>query len=270
MFKRNGTYYLQWSEGDTRNATYRSPTARRRRRPGPFRRLGVILRKLHARNPGTGRQHRPRDPGARRVLHRLPPLQDPGRRRDAPRDLHRSDVLQQRRNDCPRHADLERAANGGRAMTVARGAITRPKRPPLAPALGEPQVDDDVAARGVRVRADVVRRPQQRLPLRARQLRRLRDELDGDAVRRAAVADVTCAVIVTGPVLTFCGEPRARTRCRTGRAAGREQLLRVGPRRPTAPHLLRRHHRQVRECPSSLLIRPDRVPVSSPRGGEPL
>ena len=118
MFKRNGTYYLQWSEGDTRNATYQVAYAKAQSPTGPFTRLGVILSQNPTLgNPGPRRQHRPRHPGARRVLHRLPPLQDPGRRRDAPRDLHRPDVLQQRRNDRPGRAHVERAANGGRAVT---------------------------------------------------------------------------------------------------------------------------------------------------------
>ena len=43
MFKRNGTYYLQWSEGDTRNATYQVAYAKAQAPTGPFARLGVIL-----------------------------------------------------------------------------------------------------------------------------------------------------------------------------------------------------------------------------------
>jgi beta-xylosidase len=43
MFKRNGTYYLQWSEGDTRNATYQVAYAKAQAPTGPFTRLGVIL-----------------------------------------------------------------------------------------------------------------------------------------------------------------------------------------------------------------------------------
>jgi beta-xylosidase len=43
MFKRNGTYYLQWSEGDTRNATYQVAYARASSATGPFTRLGTIL-----------------------------------------------------------------------------------------------------------------------------------------------------------------------------------------------------------------------------------
>jgi hypothetical protein len=43
MFKRNGTYYLQWSEGDTRNATYQVAYGKAQAPMGPFTRLGVIL-----------------------------------------------------------------------------------------------------------------------------------------------------------------------------------------------------------------------------------
>ena len=43
MFKRNGTYYLQWSEGDTLSATYQVAYARAQSPAGPFARLGVIL-----------------------------------------------------------------------------------------------------------------------------------------------------------------------------------------------------------------------------------
>lgn len=43
MFKRNGTYYLQWSEGDTRQPTYRVAYARAQSPLGPFTRLAVIL-----------------------------------------------------------------------------------------------------------------------------------------------------------------------------------------------------------------------------------
>jgi len=43
MFKRNGTYYLQWSEGDTRTATYQVAYGKAQAPTGPFTRLGVIL-----------------------------------------------------------------------------------------------------------------------------------------------------------------------------------------------------------------------------------
>ena len=43
IFKRNGTYYLQWSEGDTRLATYRVAYGRAQSPLGPFTRLAVIL-----------------------------------------------------------------------------------------------------------------------------------------------------------------------------------------------------------------------------------
>jgi hypothetical protein len=44
MFKRSGTYYLQWSEGDTRNATYQVAYAKAQAPTGPFTRLAVILK----------------------------------------------------------------------------------------------------------------------------------------------------------------------------------------------------------------------------------
>ena len=44
MFKRNGTYYLQWSEGDTRTATYQVAYAKAASPLGPFTRLAVILK----------------------------------------------------------------------------------------------------------------------------------------------------------------------------------------------------------------------------------
>ena len=43
MFKRKGSYYLQWSEGDTRNASYQVAYARAASATGPFTRLGPIL-----------------------------------------------------------------------------------------------------------------------------------------------------------------------------------------------------------------------------------
>jgi hypothetical protein len=43
MFKRNGSYYLQWSEGDTRNADYQVAYARAGSPTGPFTRAGTIL-----------------------------------------------------------------------------------------------------------------------------------------------------------------------------------------------------------------------------------
>jgi beta-xylosidase len=43
LFKRNGTYYLQWSEGDTRLPTYRVAYGRAQSPLGPFTRLAVIL-----------------------------------------------------------------------------------------------------------------------------------------------------------------------------------------------------------------------------------
>lgn len=43
MFKRKGTYYLQWSEGDTRQPTYRVAYGSAQSPLGPFTRLAVIL-----------------------------------------------------------------------------------------------------------------------------------------------------------------------------------------------------------------------------------
>jgi len=43
MFKRDGTYYLVWSEGDTRTATYKMAYARSQAPFGPFSRLATIL-----------------------------------------------------------------------------------------------------------------------------------------------------------------------------------------------------------------------------------
>jgi len=57
MFKRNGTYYLAWSEGDTLNATYQMAYARAQSPLGPFTRLGVILQQdttLGIQGPGGG------------------------------------------------------------------------------------------------------------------------------------------------------------------------------------------------------------------------
>jgi len=57
MFKRNGTYYLAWSEGDTRTATYQMAYARAQSPLGPFTRLGVILQQdttLGILGPGGG------------------------------------------------------------------------------------------------------------------------------------------------------------------------------------------------------------------------
>lgn len=50
MFKRKGTYYLQWSEGDTRQPTYKVAYARAQSPTGPFTRLAVILEQ----DPGIG------------------------------------------------------------------------------------------------------------------------------------------------------------------------------------------------------------------------
>jgi hypothetical protein len=43
MFKRSGTYYLQWSEGDTNQPTYKVAYARAQSPLGPFTRLATIL-----------------------------------------------------------------------------------------------------------------------------------------------------------------------------------------------------------------------------------
>jgi hypothetical protein len=57
MFKRNGSYYLVWSEGDTRNATYQMAYARAQAPLGPFTRLATILKQdtaLGILGPGGG------------------------------------------------------------------------------------------------------------------------------------------------------------------------------------------------------------------------
>jgi len=57
MFKRNGSYYLYWSEGDTRTATYQMAYARASSATGPFKRIGVILQQDTAQGilgPGGG------------------------------------------------------------------------------------------------------------------------------------------------------------------------------------------------------------------------
>lgn len=48
MFKRKGTYYLQWSEGDTRLPTYRVAYGLAQSPVGPFTRLAVILEQASA------------------------------------------------------------------------------------------------------------------------------------------------------------------------------------------------------------------------------
>jgi hypothetical protein len=57
MFKRNGTYYLVWSEGDTRNASYQMAYSRAQSPLGPFTRLATILQQdtgLGILGPGGG------------------------------------------------------------------------------------------------------------------------------------------------------------------------------------------------------------------------
>lgn len=57
MFKRKGDYYLYWSEGDTRNASYRMAYARAQSALGPFTRLATILEQsttLGILGPGGG------------------------------------------------------------------------------------------------------------------------------------------------------------------------------------------------------------------------
>jgi beta-xylosidase len=57
MFKRKGTYYLAWSEGDTRSATYQMAYARAQSPQGPFTRLAVIVQQdtaLGILGPGGG------------------------------------------------------------------------------------------------------------------------------------------------------------------------------------------------------------------------
>jgi len=57
MFKRKGTYYLYWSEGDTRTATYQMAYARAQAPLGPFTRLATILEQnstLGILGPGGG------------------------------------------------------------------------------------------------------------------------------------------------------------------------------------------------------------------------
>jgi hypothetical protein len=57
MFKRKGSYYLYWSEGDTRSATYKMAYARASSVTGPFTRLATILEQnttLGILGPGGG------------------------------------------------------------------------------------------------------------------------------------------------------------------------------------------------------------------------
>lgn len=57
MFKRSDSYYLYWSEGDTRTATYQMAYARASAPTGPFKRSGVILQQDTAQGilgPGGG------------------------------------------------------------------------------------------------------------------------------------------------------------------------------------------------------------------------
>jgi hypothetical protein len=57
MFKRKGSYYLYWSEGDTRNASYRMAYASASAAAGPFTRLATILEQnssLGILGPGGG------------------------------------------------------------------------------------------------------------------------------------------------------------------------------------------------------------------------
>jgi hypothetical protein len=57
MFKRKGTYYLYWSEGDTRNASYRMAYAQAQAVLGPFTRLLTLLEQnttLGILGPGGG------------------------------------------------------------------------------------------------------------------------------------------------------------------------------------------------------------------------
>jgi len=57
MFKRGGSYYLYWSEGDTRTATYQMAYARASSATGPFKRSGAILQQDTAQGilgPGGG------------------------------------------------------------------------------------------------------------------------------------------------------------------------------------------------------------------------
>jgi beta-xylosidase len=57
MFKRKGTYYLAWSEGNTLDATYQMAYARAQSPQGPFARLAVILQQdttLGILGPGGG------------------------------------------------------------------------------------------------------------------------------------------------------------------------------------------------------------------------
>jgi len=57
MFKRKGSYYLAWSEGDTRLATYQMAYARAQSPLGPFTRAGVIVQQDTSRGilgPGGG------------------------------------------------------------------------------------------------------------------------------------------------------------------------------------------------------------------------
>jgi hypothetical protein len=57
VFKRKGSYYLVWSEGDTRTATYQMAYARASSPTGPFTRLATILQQdtgLGILGPGGG------------------------------------------------------------------------------------------------------------------------------------------------------------------------------------------------------------------------
>jgi beta-xylosidase len=64
VFKRNGTYYLMWSENDTRSEDYRVAYATGSTPLGPWTSRGVVLRKrLEVGVKGTGHHSVVRAPG---------------------------------------------------------------------------------------------------------------------------------------------------------------------------------------------------------------
>src|SRR3569832_2940496 len=79
------------------------------------------------------------------------------------------------------HGATRVAQSTARSTAGARGGARR--------SFGELDVDDDVAARRVGVRADLVRRLEQRLRLSTREARELRGERDLEAEARARRAD---------------------------------------------------------------------------------
>ena len=111
VFKRQGKYYLMWSEGGWQGPNYSVAYAIGDSPAGPFSRVGKVLQQDPGVATGAGHHSVIPVPGSDTLVHRLPPPPARHEGRQPPGSLHRRDALQPGRHDPPR-ADHVRRREG--------------------------------------------------------------------------------------------------------------------------------------------------------------